>query len=245
MIAALLLGVMSFRGVFLIAVLAFVISAAINSLVTIPQGNNALRGMLERTIYNLRKLFSAPEMRGALILSVASITINASVIVNTIVLVRGLFGLDDRSAAIALAAFGAGGVVAAVPSPRSRISMERQVHHDRGMYSNGCPAFRWHADAIISDAPRAMVLPRGQRHIVSSAVHLLLRRLSAGDDRTGLYAAHYAFDYACLFVAYLLAGWLGGRRLEYGLPWAWRLCCDNRYPRAMVWSPAESDKGKT
>lgn len=246
LIAALLLGVMSFRSVFLFAVLAFLISATINSLVTIPKGNNALRGMLERTIYNLRKLFSAPEMRGALILSVASITINAAVIVNTIVLVRGLFGMDDRSAAIALAAFGAGGVVAAFRLP-GRVS----AWSVKFIMIAACAAMAVLLFAGTQMRSYPMLLALWFCLGVSATlchlpVHLLLRRMSAGDDRTGLYAAHYAFDYACLFVAYLLAGWLGA---EAGLNTAFlglgTFAAITVILAAIVWSPDESDKSKT
>jgi predicted MFS family arabinose efflux permease len=209
LIAALLLGVMSFRGVFLIAVIAFLLSAGINSLVIIPKGDIALRGMLERTIYNLGRLFSSPEMRGALILSIASIVINAAVIVNTIVLVRGLFGLDDRAAAVALAAFGAGGVVAAIRLPGRLTAWGVKF-----IMIGACAAMAILLFAGTQMRSYPMLLALWFCLGVSATlchlpVHLLLRRMSAGDDRTGLYAAHYAFDYACLFVAYLLAGWLG------------------------------------
>lgn len=244
-IAALLLGVMSFRGVFLIAVLAFLVSAAINSLVAIPRGDNALHGMFDRTIFNLKRLFSSAEMRGALILSVASIVINAAVIVNTIVLVRGLFGLDDRAAAIALAAFGAGGVVAAIRLPGRVTSWSVKF-----IMIGACAAMAalLFAGAQMRSYPMLLALwfcLGVSATLCHLPIHLLLRRMSAGGDRTGLYAAHYAFDYSFLFVAYLLAGWVGA---EAGLNEAFlglgAFAAFTVVLAAIVWSPGESDAKK-
>ncbi|MDP2355413.1 MAG: MFS transporter [Beijerinckiaceae bacterium] len=214
LLAALLLGVMNFRGIFIVAVIAFIVSAAINSFISIPRGDNALRGMFARTIYNLRRLLLSPDTRGALILSVASIVINAAVLVNTIVLVRGFFGLDDRAAAFALAAFGAGGVVAAFGLP-GRVA----AWGVKFIMLGACSAMAAFLFIGIQMETYPMLLALWFGLGVSSTlchlpIQLLLRRMSENDDRTGLYAAHYAFDYSLLFIAYLLAGWIGA---ELGL----------------------------
>jgi len=57
-------------------------------------------------------------LRGLLALNVAVAAAGAMVIVNTVVFVKSGFGLGDREVALALAAFGAGSMVAALALPR-------------------------------------------------------------------------------------------------------------------------------
>ncbi|MFN3888876.1 MAG: MFS transporter [Beijerinckiaceae bacterium] len=243
LIAAVLLNIMSFRGVFVVGVVLFLVSASINSLVAIPRGETVLHGMLDRTIENLKRLMVGIEMRGALVLSVASIVINAFVTVNTIVIVRGSFGLDDRAAAIALAAFGAGGVVAAFRLP-GRVA----AWSVKFIMIGACATMAALLFAGTQMRSYPMLLALWFCLGVSATlchlpVHLLLRRMSSEGDRTGLYAAHYAFDYLFLFVAYLLAGWIGaGAGLESAFLGLGVFVLITVLTAALMWLPARESQ---
>lgn len=214
LLAAALLGVFDFRGVFIVAVILFSAAALTNARVNIPPAVNFVHATFGSTFKNVRRMLEAPDVRGALALSAASVLISAMVMVNTVVLVRGYFGLDDRAAAIGLAAFGAGGIIAAVRAPVGiALRGERIIMLAAGAAMSALLLL----GSQLQTYPGMLVLWFALG-VCSTLCHLpiqpLIRRLSAGGERQGIYAAHYSLDYSFLFVGYLLAGWVGS---EVGL----------------------------
>jgi MFS family permease len=119
MLAAALLTVVSFHSLFAGTVLGFLISAALVMTVRLPSPKPAAhRGIWDRTTRGIRLYLATPRLRGLLALNVAVSAAGAMVIVNTVVLVKVRFGLGDREVALALAAFGAGSMLAALTLPR-------------------------------------------------------------------------------------------------------------------------------
>jgi MFS family permease len=119
MLAAALLTVISFHGLFAGTVLGFLLSAALVLTVRLPSPKPSVpRGIWDRTTRGIRLYLATPRLRGLLALNVAVAAAGAMVIVNTVVLVKSGFALGDREVALALAAFGAGSMVAALALPR-------------------------------------------------------------------------------------------------------------------------------
>jgi MFS family permease len=119
MLAAALLTVMSFHNLFAGTVVGFLASAALVVCVLLPSPKAAeRRGIYDRTTRGLRIYLATPRLRGLLALSLAVSAAGAMVIVNTVVIVQAQFGLTQRATALALAAFGAGSMVAALLLPR-------------------------------------------------------------------------------------------------------------------------------
>ena len=67
--------------------------------------------------FGLHIYFSTPELQGLLVLSMATATAGAMVIVNTVVYVRDFLGATETTVAIAFAAFGLGSMSAAMSLP--------------------------------------------------------------------------------------------------------------------------------
>lgn len=130
MLAAALLTVISFNWLFIGTVVGFFCSAALVLSVTIPQPALADRkgGIYESTTRGIRIYLATPRLRGLLALNLSVAAAGAMVIVNTVVIVRGLLGGTDSDVAIALACFGGGSMTAALVLPRllDRIA-DRQV----------------------------------------------------------------------------------------------------------------------
>ncbi len=121
MLAAALLTVMSFHNLFAGTVVGFLASAALVVCVLLPSPKAAeRRGIYDRTTRGLRIYLATPRLRGLLAHSLAVSAAGAMVIVNTVVIVQAQFGLTQRATALALAAFGAGSMVAALLLPRTR-----------------------------------------------------------------------------------------------------------------------------
>ena len=88
--------------------------------VTIPQPEPSGRrdGIYDNTTRGIRIYLATPRLRGLLALNLSVAAAGAMVIVNTVVLVKGLLGGTDSDVALALACFGGGSMTAALLLPR-------------------------------------------------------------------------------------------------------------------------------
>ncbi len=119
MLAAALLAIITFNWLFVGTVVGFFCSAALVLSVTIPQPEKSTRqgGIYENTTRGIRIYLATPRLRGLLALNMSVAAAGAMVIVNTVVVVRGMLGGTDSDVAIALACFGGGSMVAALSLP--------------------------------------------------------------------------------------------------------------------------------
>src|SRR6266700_1907419 len=126
MLAAALLTIITFNWLFIGTVVGFFCSAALVVSVTIPQPEASERtgGIYENTTRGIRIYLATPRLRGLLALNLSVAAAGAMVIVNTVVIVRGLLGGTDSDVAIALACFGGGSMAAALSLPRLLDRME-------------------------------------------------------------------------------------------------------------------------
>ncbi|WP_111733596.1 MFS transporter [Roseovarius amoyensis] len=216
-IAALLLTVTGFSMLFAGTALGFAVSAVLVGWAAIPplSPEASMRPFRERLVRGTRIYLATPRLRGLLALNFAAAAASAFVLVNTVVLVRGAMAGDEADLALAMAAFGAGSMAAALALPRL---VERLP--DRGVMMAGAatlvmlclglalrmgvaglpgwPVFLavWAAFGL---AYSAVLTPSGR----------LLRRSAHPADRPAIFAAQFALSHACWLITYPLAGWAG------------------------------------
>jgi H+ antiporter protein len=215
-LAAALLTVIGFHWLFAGTAVGFLCSAALVLSVRLPQPPPTARagGIYDKTTRGLRIYLKTPRLRGLLALNLSVAAAGAMVIVNTVVIVRGVLGLPEDDVAVALACFGGGSMAAALLLPRL---LDRLP--DRGVMlpaaallgvvllafaaatwtgSIGWPALlaTW---AFLGVGYSAVQTPTGR----------LLRRSARAEDRPTLFAAQFALSHACWLLTYPLAGWLG------------------------------------
>ena len=210
LLAAALLAVVSSRGVFITAMVGLLVSAALILAVTLPKPAAAVRSRVrDRLTRGLAIFLATPRLRGLLALNLAVAAAIAMVTVNTVVLVQARFGLTEEATAVALAAFGAGSVLAALVLPRvlEAIPARTAMLAGAGLVAGGLlggivlPGYGvllplWFALGLGCTLGQT---PAGR----------LLRRSAAREDRQYLYAAQFALAHGCLLITYPLAGWLG------------------------------------
>src|SRR5258708_4820397 len=119
-LAASVFTIISFNWLFLGTVDGFFCSAALVLSVRIPQPATAERkgGIYENTTRGIRIYLATPRLRGLLTLNLSVAAAGAMVIVNTVIIVRGLLRGIDSDVAIALARFGGGSRAPARSLPR-------------------------------------------------------------------------------------------------------------------------------
>lgn len=210
LLAAALLTVMSFNNLFAGTVIGFIGSALLVMSVTLPSPKPTVpRGIYDRTTRGLRIYLKTPRLQGLLALTMAVSAAGSMVIVNTVVLVQAVYGLDQQATAVALAAFGAGSMIAALSLPRL---LDR--YPDRPVMLLGAATLAvtmlvgtllpnyglllalW---LVIGIGYSATQTPSGR----------LIRRSSNPVDRPALFAAQFALSHATWLITYPLAGWLG------------------------------------
>jgi MFS family permease len=210
-IAAALLGVMSFTWLFGWTALGFMASAALvlSVLLPSPKPPDRAEGAWGRTTRGARIYLATPRLRGLLALNLSVAAAGAMVIVNTVVLVRGVLGLDERALALTLAAYGAGSMLAALvlPSVLDRVSDRAPMLAGAGLLAIGMAAgslLQGWGQMLLLWA--ALGLGNG---LVLTPTGRLLRRSAHPGDRPALFAAQFALSHACWLVTYPLAGTLG------------------------------------
>lgn len=187
-------------------------SAALVVSVALPSPKPAeARGVYDRTTRGIRLYLATPRLRGLLALNLAVAAAGAMVIVNTVVLVQARLGLGQRETAWALAAFGAGSMLAALALPR----LLDRVADRRVMLAGACMLVAGLLAGLAGPGFAALSLLWLVLGLGYSAVQTptgrLLRRSAHPEDRPALFAAQFALSHACWLVAYPLAGWLGAK----------------------------------
>jgi len=216
-LAGLLLTVMGYHWLFVGTGLGFVASAMLVALAAIPPLDRAAsdRAFRERLTRGLRIYLATPRLRGLLSLNLAASAVGAFVLVNTVVLVRAGMGGGATGLAIAMAAFGAGSMAAALLLPR----LLDRLPDRRVMMAGGrglCAAALLTGAVLWLDGVPgwALFLPVWAGFGLFCASVLtpsgrLLRRSAHPEDRAAVFAAQFALGHACWLVTYPLAGWAG------------------------------------
>lgn len=210
MLAAALLAFMTFHNLFVGTVVGFLVSAALVVSVALPSPKPSQpRGIYDRMTRGIRIYLATPRLRGLLAINLAVAAAGALVIVNTVVYVRALFGLDSQAMAVALGAFGAGSMVAALALPRLLEKMPDRTAMVAGasilalgtLMAAALPSYGWLLPLwfVIGLGYSTAQTPSGR----------LLRRSANPEDRPALFAAQFALSHACWLFAYPFAGWAG------------------------------------
>jgi MFS family permease len=219
-LAAALLTVISFHGLFAGTSAGFVASALLVLMTAFPSVLAARTGgsPYARAIRGMRIYLRTPRLRGLLALNLCAAAGGAMVFVNTVVIVRGPLQGGEREVAWTLAAFGGGSMLVALLLPKLLDRMnDRSVMLGAGSImavtlliatgvwfaTQGVPGWAllvplWCA---LGAAYAGLVTPGGR----------LLRRSAESDDLPFLFAAQFSLSHVCWLLAYPLAGWVGAR----------------------------------
>lgn len=219
-LAAALLTVINFHWLFAGTAAGFMCSALLVLSVVLPKSPAArtvARGIYDKTTRGIRIYLRTPRLRGLLALTLASAAASSMVIVNTVVIVRGVLGLSQSDVAYTLAAFGAGSILVAFALPRllERIS-DRTAMIGAGVVMTAGLAVLTVLTSWFVDAPGfwyvvlAGWLVLGMAYSMSvTPAGRLLRRSANAEDRPALFAAQFALSHGCWLITYPLAGQLG------------------------------------
>ena len=210
-LAGVLLLVMSFEGLFVGTVLALGVSALLVLTTHLPPLSGSRdRPFAERLTRGMRIYLATPRLRGLWALNFAAASVGAFVLVNTVVVVRQVFGGGEAEVALALAAFGGGSMAAALALPRlleKVADRTEMIFAATGLAGVALLAALWQPGwggslmvwALIGAGYSAVLTPSGR----------LLRRSAHAEDRPAIFTAQFALSHAGWLVTYPLMGWAG------------------------------------
>lgn len=210
LLAAGLLLLFAPGGVFVLAAVAFLLSAWLIARMRMPgPATRKSDGLITAVLRGPRLLFGTRDLRGLVPLDIAVAAGTAMVLVNTVVIVQGDFDLSARASAYAFAVFGAGSILGAIAmTPALRALPDRFVMlTGAALLSAGLLAGTL-ANTLASLLAVWFVLGLGCTLALTPASYLI-RRLARPADLQDLFAAQLALTNACMVVAYSAAGWLG------------------------------------
>jgi len=217
-LAALMLTVMSYHGLFAGTVVGFLLSAVLIARPPLPMRRQAGREapFWDRVSHGTRLYLATAPLRGLLALNMAAAAVGAFLLVNTVVVVKSGYGGSETDVAYAMAALGLGSMAAALAMPPllDRFS-ERRV-----LLGAGCLL------TVLGAMLTPLVDPAGLPPwlallalwatvgflytLIMAPAGRLLRRTGSPTDRGHLFTAHFALSHACWLVTYPVAGLIGG-----------------------------------
>lgn len=215
-IAAALLTVISFHWLFAGTALGFIASALLVVSVALPRSpaKRGEGGVYTRTTRGMRIYLKTPRLQGLLALSLASAAASSMVIVNTVVIVRGMLGLGQREVALTLATYGGGSMLAALALPRllDKISDRTMMSTAAGVLTAALLAM----GALFGTGNALWSVVLGGWFVLGIAYSMsvtpsgrLLRRSANAEDRPAVFAAQFALSHGCWLICYPLAGQVG------------------------------------
>lgn len=248
-LAAALLTVMSFHGLFAGTSIGFVGSASLVLIAVLPPTRITTSGgkPYQRALQGMRIYLATPRLRGLLALNLVAAAGGAMVFVNTVVLVRAGLGGGEREVAFALGSFGAGSMLIALVLPRlldhipdRRVLLAAAAAMSLvlivGSALHAALQGRWGWSVLlplwfaVGASYAGLVTPGGR----------LLRRSTSHAHLPEIFAAQFSLSHACWLLTYPLAGWMGARAgLDAAFLALTVLCIVGVIAARLAWSEAD------
>ena len=190
--------------------MAFLVSAALVRSANLPRHKAVHPDGVWAHVLRGPKLFLAlPQFRGVIALDVAVALATAMVMVNTVVLVQGLWDLERDASALAFFAFGLGAILGAIAMPRVLARIQ-----DRTVMLGGAVLLT--AGLLLGSLLQSfaglialwLLIGLGTA-LALTPTSYLIRRIAPPEDLQTLFAAQLSIANGCLLVAYSAAGWIG------------------------------------
>lgn len=211
MITALLLLVLSFRYVFFLDAMSFLVSASLLLFVSIPLKQRTkpviqASGLLENLTLGLKNYLSKPSLKALWFAYLAAASASAMVLVNTVVYVHDILKGGESETALAMMLVGLGSMFVALGLPYwvKKLSLER--FHWIGMVTL---LFAFLIPLLSSSwfgfAAFCVAMGVGMSCIQTTSGLIIVQ--TCGSEETAPYfAAHFSLTHCWWLITYLIAG---------------------------------------
>ncbi|MCL3861088.1 MFS transporter [Actinotalea sp. K2] len=217
LLAAALLLVVPSSGLFVGTAAGFAISAVLVMRSTLGRAPAAARSQPfgRRALRGVELMVRTPALRAVLVLNVAVAAGGAYALVQYVVIARAVFDRGDGTAALLLAALGAGSIAVAVLLPRALESIpERTLMLGGAGLVTVATAAIGAALAVPGLAGLLLVgalfaVVGGGWAAAETPMGRIITRCVPDHDQPAVFAAQFSLSHACWLITYPVAGWLG------------------------------------
>lgn len=228
-LAGLALIFFSYRGLFNANAVAFLVSALLILSASLPARplRESSGGVWGNTLFGLRQYLSTPRLRGLLALYAGVAAASAMAIVNTVVYVKSNLGGNDRDVAVAMAAAGAGSMLAALAVPKL-LRADGGSRSERGWSIVGGAVMTaamvcFAMEPTFAGLCAAWFAAGIGWSLVQTPAGLVVKRSSRRAELPAYFAAHFSLTHLCWLLTYPAAGFLGA---QYGMAvTGWVMAC--------------------
>tara|TARA_B100001939_G_scaffold338904_1_gene345017 strand:+ start:1389 stop:2600 length:1212 start_codon:yes stop_codon:yes gene_type:complete len=216
-VAALILVFYNYKSLFIGTSVGFIASALLIFSIFLPMVAESDETKDTRSIhkitYGVKKFFILPELKGLMFMNLAASAGGAMILVNTVILVRSLLGMNEEALPVAMFFFGIGSVLGATQVPRilKKYSIWKLMHLGAYIISIvfmvfsiliGLSIFNFMILLIfwfISGLGYSLVLtPMGR----------IIRGSAKENELSQLFAAQFSLSHSCWLFMYPLSGYL-------------------------------------
>lgn len=217
LLAAVLVGVVSFHWLFIGTSAGFLASAALVVSSRIPDAARRMTdtSVMDRILSGVRIFAATPRLRGLMGLNLVVAAVGSIVMVNTVNLVQQTLHRSETDVALLLGANGVGVITVALAVPRllDRLADRTLMLAGAGVLltailtalavsTAGNGDWRWPVLAgiwaLIGAGTGLVLTPTGR----------VLRRSATATDRPAVFAAQFSLSHACWLLIYPITGWL-------------------------------------
>ncbi|MDS1272648.1 MFS transporter [Lipingzhangella sp. LS1_29] len=216
MMAAALLTVLTYPGLFLGTALGFAVAALLIGTVVLPprEVGAQQQGRWAAITVGVRMFARWPALRSLAVLNLSVAVATALVLVTTVTYVREDLGGSEADVAVALGAFGAGSMVVALALPRVLDNREqRPLFLAAPLLHTGTFALLATVVSMVDGwwwpLLGAWLLLGAGCSLVLTPTARLLRDHAGSGELPALLAAQFSLSHAGFLVTYPLAGWAG------------------------------------
>ncbi|GAA3734841.1 MFS transporter [Salinactinospora qingdaonensis] len=214
LLAAALLAVLPFSGLFALTVAGFAVSALLVLRTRLPAVAPSGPSRWSAITAGTATFARDRRLRALVLLNFAAAVTTALVLVNTVVYVRGPIGGSSSDVALALACFGAGSMAVAFALPRlfTRLRVRTVLLAGPVVLCGGSAALTlgwalWPASGVVLGLGWLVLGAGGS--LIAVPTGRLIKDAAGPTTRPALFAAQFAISHACFLVTYPLSGWAG------------------------------------
>lgn len=203
----------TYTGLFVTNSVAFLVSAALIIITTLPPSQQVARlgNIWHEISFGTVAYFKTPRLRALFALYLGVSAASAMVIVNTVIYVKDTLGLTSTDVAAALAAAGGGSMIAALSLPKLLDKVaDRPVMLLGGVLMAIGVALIGTGPGFLQMLPMWFLVGIGWS-VVQTPAGRVVNRSSAPSDRSAFFSAQFALSHACWLIFYPVAGQLGTR----------------------------------
>ncbi len=212
-IAAIALLFTTYSGLFAANSVAFLVSAALIVVTTLPPSQKVARlgNVWNEITFGTVAYFKTPRLRALFALYLGVSAASAMVIVNTVIYVKENLGLTSTDVAAALASSGGGSMIAALALPKILDKVaDRPVMLSGGLLMAIGVALIGTGPGYPQMLPFWFLIGLGWS-MVQTPAGRVVNRSSLPSDRSAFFSAQFALSHACWLLFYPIAGQLGTR----------------------------------